>query len=134
MTQGLQGRTRICRVEELPAGEAVAFNGVVRGEVRACFVLRVPEAHAHERKFAAFLNVCAHRNQPVVDSRYPFDDELLVECRAHGARYEPHTGLCVDGPCVGARLVSLTVEEIGGELYAVDDDCIDDSVYEDDWE
>jgi nitrite reductase/ring-hydroxylating ferredoxin subunit len=116
-------------VEELPAGEAVTFTGLVRGEERLCFAVRVPGSNT-DAKFAAFLNVCAHRNQPVVDSRFPFDEEQFVECRAHGARYEPLTGLCVEGPCVGAQLVQVTVEQIGDELYAVDDDVVDDSMYE----
>lgn len=131
MAQGLAARRRICSVRELPPGEAVTFTGLVRGEERPCFAIRVPHPDAGSAEFAAYLNICAHRNQPVVDSRFPFDEDSLVECRAHGARYEPHTGLCVDGPCVGARLVQLTVEEEGGELFALDDDTIDDSIYDD---
>jgi nitrite reductase/ring-hydroxylating ferredoxin subunit len=66
----------------------------------------------------------------VVVNDHPFDDDQLVECRAHGAHYEPRTGLCVRGPCVGARLVEVTVEQVGEDLYAVDDDTVDDSIYE----
>ena len=35
----------------------------------------------------------------------------MLVCAAHGALYEPDTGRCVAGPCLGARLVGLRVRE-----------------------
>lgn len=114
---------RIAVLAELSPGEGRMFEAWVRGELRSCFLVRTPDG-VH-----AFLNVCAHRNQPVVVSEDACDREGLVECRAHGAKYVPQTGECVEGPCVGARLVpvALTVED--GVVYALDDDTVDDSIY-----
>ena len=35
---------------------------------------------------------------------------------AHGAVFAPDTGICVEGPCLGARLEPLPVVHRGGEL------------------
>lgn len=59
----------------------------------------------------AYLNVCAHQQVELdwLPGRF-FDDngEMLV-CALHGALYEPHTGLCIAGPCPGARLVRVPI-------------------------
>lgn len=115
---------RVCEEQALRQGAAVVFEAWVRGEMRPCFV--VATAHGP----AAYLNVCAHRNQPVVIDDEPVENGL-VECRAHGAFYEPETGECVEGPCVGARLVPVPVRVRDGVVYALDDDAVDDSIYAD---
>ncbi len=100
------------------------FEALVAGEPRPCVALRTNTG------LSAFVNLCAHRRQPVVVDDRPFDDKGRLECRAHGAFYDPATGACVEGPCVGARLVGVPVREEGGLLLVEDDDVVDDSVYE----
>jgi nitrite reductase/ring-hydroxylating ferredoxin subunit len=109
----------------LAPGEGLFFEAFVRGELRPCFAVRAPAG------LRAFLNVCAHRNQPVATETLPFDGDGLLECRAHGAKYDPADGLCVAGPCVGARLVSVPLVVEDGQLFALDDDAVDDSMYAD---
>lgn len=104
---------------------ALFFEAFVRGERRPCVAVRGGAG------LRAFLNVCAHRNQPVVVDARPFDADGAIECRAHGARYEPDGGLCVQGPCEGARLVSVPIQEREGGLWVADDDAVDDSAYAD---
>ena len=114
---------RIGDTSELEGG-AVFFQAVVRGERRDCFAVR------HAGGLSAFVNVCAHRNQPVVvEAAHPFDDRGRIECRAHGAMYDPFSGECVEGPCQGARLTSVPLEIRDGEVLAIDDDVVDDSIY-----
>lgn len=100
----------------------MVFDAFVRGQLRPCFAV------LSETGPAAYLNVCAHRNQPVVVDAHPFEDGLL-ECRAHGAFYRPDTGECVEGPCIGARLVSVPLRVEGSLVSAIDDDAVDDSIY-----
>ncbi len=107
----------------LPVGSALTFEALVAGETRDCVVVRTTAG------LSAFVNLCAHRRQPVVVDDRPFDDRGRLECRAHGAFYDPATGVCVDGPCIGARLVGVPVREAGGLLVVDDDDVVDDSVY-----
>jgi nitrite reductase/ring-hydroxylating ferredoxin subunit len=39
------------------------------------------------------------------------DDNKHLLCVHHGALYRAEDGTCVDGPCVGQKLVALTVVE-----------------------
>jgi nitrite reductase/ring-hydroxylating ferredoxin subunit len=41
----------------------------------------------------------------------------LLLCSSHGAVFEPDTGLCAAGPCVGASLRGLAVRVADGEIY-----------------
>jgi nitrite reductase/ring-hydroxylating ferredoxin subunit len=49
------------------------------------------------------------------------DSGLYLVCSTHGAIFEPSTGLCVAGPCRGARLEAIAVEERDGLVQLVDD-------------
>jgi len=104
---------------------AVTFEAVVRGEPRPCFALRTPHG------VRGYVNICAHRNQPVLVDDRPYDASGRLECRAHGAIYDPNDGVCLEGPCVGGRLLPVVVTEQDGQLWAEDDDAIDDSIYAD---
>ena len=70
------------------------------------------------RALRAFVNVCPHRAQPVAlgDGRL-FNAAGEIECQAHGARFDPLTGACVGGPCLGAALVPLPVAERDGAIW-----------------
>ena len=61
----------------------------------------------------AYLNVCAHQELELDWIPGAFFDaaETMLVCAAHGAHYEPDTGRCVAGPCIGAGLVNLPVRE-----------------------
>jgi len=45
-------------------------------------------------------------------------------CSTHGAVYAAGTGQCLGGPCGGAPLVRLQIEERAGQVYflGVEDD------------
>ena len=76
-----------------------------------------------------FVNVCAHRGQPVDlgDGRL-FAGDGTLECQAHGARFDPATGRCVGGPGEGGALKAVPLEERDGAVWlreeaeAVDDE------------
>ena len=44
-------------------------------------------------------------------------DREAIICSIHGATYDPLNGRCVGGPCVGARLTALRVEERDAQVY-----------------
>lgn len=66
----------------------------------------------------AFRNLCRHNPLPLDygDGDFLDSDERYLLCRNHGALFEPDTGLCVSGPCVGARLFKYPVEERNGKI------------------
>lgn len=61
----------------------------------------------------AYLNECRHVPVPLDGGTGHVLDhsKRFLLCGTHGALYERRTGLCVTGPCRGARLFSLPVKE-----------------------
>ena len=72
----------------------------------------------HDGRHYAYVNRCPHAGTPL--DRRPSDffteDRRLLRCATHGAVFAPDTGVCVQGPCPGARLDPLWVERDGGDL------------------
>src|SRR5207247_4347103 len=66
-------------------------------------------------RYHAYLNRCAHVGPPLDlwPNEFFTEDGRALICSTHGAIYEPATGLCTAGPCVGDRLtpLPLTVED-----------------------
>ena len=65
----------------------------------------------------AWVNLCPHRAQPLDlgDARL-FNSLGEIECQAHGARFDPETGACIAGPCPGASLQPLRIQERDGTV------------------
>lgn len=96
-------------------GECASLRFEVDGRVGPLsgFIIR------YDGRIHAYENRCAH--VPIELDWEPgkfFDQSgLYLICSTHGATYEPDTGLCVAGPCVGKRLKKLTVSERDGHIY-----------------
>jgi nitrite reductase/ring-hydroxylating ferredoxin subunit len=61
----------------------------------------------------AWRNACPHVDgAPMAWRRHAYLNAARthVACHAHGALFEPDTGLCVQGPCIGQRLTALPVQ------------------------
>lgn len=59
-----------------------------------------------------FQNICPHSGGPLTASPIPplsRDGDHLV-CQTHGALFRIRDGLCVAGPCLGARLTPWSGE------------------------
>lgn len=98
-------------------GDGIRFEIRRGGETLPAFAVR------HAGRVRAYLNRCAHIAleldwQP---GRFFDADRNLLICSAHGAEYDPATGDCVAGPCRGARLVPVPVEERRGEVVLEED-------------
>ena len=101
----------LCHANELAEGEARGFLPNEDGQDRL-FLVR------HRGALHAWRNSCPHvPGAPMAWKRHAYlsPDGSQVMCHAHGARFEPDTGLCVHGPCLGQRLqrVPLAVDEAG---------------------
>ena len=68
----------------------------------------------------AYLNRCPHIGISLdwVDNQFFTLDGRYLMCANHGAVFEPPTGECVWGPCVGAGLQKLEVEIEGEKIFA----------------
>lgn len=69
-------------------------------------------------QLCAYVNECPHRREPVdLGDGKLFQKDGTLECQAHGAFFEPATGLCVEGPCEGDALRPLAVREQDGFIW-----------------
>lgn len=67
----------------------------------------------------AFLNVCPHVGTPLdwMPNEFFDAENKRLLCRTHGALFDPCSGECLAGPCVGKALTSVAVERGGsGEI------------------
>lgn len=60
----------------------------------------------------AYVNRCPHIGISLdwVDNQFFTLDGRYLMCANHGATFEPATGECIWGPCVGASLQSVPLE------------------------
>ena len=93
-------------------GDGVRFEVRRGGAPDPAFAIR------YAGRVHAYLNRCAHVGveldwQP---GRFFDADGMVLICSTHGALYDPATGGCLGGPCRGAGLVPVPVDEVDGEV------------------
>ena len=99
-------------------GRGVRFDWRPAGGAGKGFAVR------HDGAPHAFVNRCPHLGTELDWQPGEFFEEtgLYLICSTHGAMFEPASGLCVAGPCRGARLQAIAVEERQGRIL-IHDDC-----------
>lgn len=111
----------ICQAGELAnGGRGVRFSVRRAGRVEPAFVIRFGD------RVHAYLNQCAHVPMQLdwVEGEFFDYSKLYLICSTHGALYEPSTGRCRGGRCVGLGrgLIPLPVEERDGAIYLLEFD------------
>ncbi len=98
-------------------GTGFRFNLISNEQSLPAFVIRF-EGVAY-----AYLNRCAHLMLQLDwdDGEYYDADGEYIICSNHGALFEPNTGLCVNGPCYGASLASVAVQESEANIVLADE-------------
>ena len=73
-----------------------------------------------EGQHFAYINRCPHTGITLdwVNNQFFSSDNRYIMCATHGAVFEPPTGECIWGPCVGLSLQSVPVEIEDGRIYA----------------
>lgn len=94
-------------------GRAVVFDVLLWKSPARAFALRF------DGRVVAYVNRCAHvpTEMDWQEGEFLDMDKRWILCSIHGAAYEPADGRCVAGPCTGARLMAIAVEERDGEVY-----------------
>jgi len=104
----------LCRLDDLPDGEAVALDAMLSDGEENLIVLR------HGDAVRAWFNVCPHAGRRLdwAPGKFLITRGTLV-CAVHGASFRTDDGCCVGGPCRGdsLRAVPLRVED--GEVWLV---------------
>lgn len=106
--------TPLCASSALQdGGEGVRFELLRNGRKQPAFAIRF------NGRVYAYLNLCAHRGVELDWDAGRFFDitRSYIICATHGALYDPPSGRCVRGPCVGLSLVSIEVTESDGQVW-----------------
>ena len=115
----MAGRERLICVSAalVDGGDGVRFDVARAGGSLPAFVVRW-----RTRPFA-YINECQHQSTELDWNAGDFFDEskLYLMCATHGAMYEPDSGLCIAGPCNGARLAPVKVVERDGSVFCAED-------------
>ncbi|PYO28195.1 MAG: hypothetical protein DMD86_16745 [Candidatus Rokuibacteriota bacterium] len=101
-----------CPPGALRPGQTATFQLGRDGRAVAGFVVN------HDGRHYAYVNRCPHAGTPLDwwPNEFFTEDGRRLICATHGAVFEPDTGLCVEGPCPGARLERLRIEDNGESL------------------
>lgn len=109
-----QAPVRLCAAADLEEGGlGVRFSVAFDSREIGAFVVRFDGA-AH-----GYLNQCAHVPMELdwQEGRFFDSSGLYLMCATHGAVYAPDSGECVGGPCRGAALAKLRIEERDGQVF-----------------
>lgn len=127
MTDRAAQSVRVPQVADLQHGEARPFTFDDGEHEGRGFVMMLRDdqgqdgAHSEGDRGAAQLvayrNRCAHVAFDLDMGTGQFWSSTLgrIYCRTHGACYEPRSGVCDRGPCVGRSLEAFVVERQGDD-------------------
>lgn len=109
-----EANLRLGRADDVPEGGARGYDPMGDGQdtlfaVRSQGVLRL------------WRDRCPHAGTPMAWRRHAYMNAAGdgIVCAAHGALFEPDSGLCVRGPCLGDRLQPVAFAIDGGEIVTV---------------
>ena len=99
---------RVCAADELVDGGSGVRRAAryLNGDGVVFFIRYDGQVHG-------YLNRCAHVPMELdwVEGQFFDSSGLYLMCATHGAIYAPESGRCVGGPCRGARLRPVQVQE-----------------------
>jgi nitrite reductase/ring-hydroxylating ferredoxin subunit len=106
---------RLCRLDDMPDGEAMALDVALPDGEESVILLRQGE-HVN-----AWLNICPHAGRRLdwAPGKFLISRGMLV-CAAHGACFSLDNGECIGGPCRGESLRTVPVHVEQGEVVLDD--------------
>ncbi len=105
----------VCSADEVvDKGQGARFDLLIHGEKNTGFVVR------YEGRLYGYLNRCSHVAMELdwLPGVFFEDEGRYLMCATHGAIYEPTTGVCAGGPCLGrGGLQPLEIVEQDGKVW-----------------
>lgn len=95
----------VCHVDDIEEGASKGFLENEAGQ-DLFFIVKIAG------RLYGWRNACPHINGAPMAWRkdaYMNVKKTHVTCHAHGALFEPTTGLCIQGPCLGQALEEVVV-------------------------
>lgn len=108
-----ENESNICpRAALVDGGRAARFQFEFDGRVVQAFAI------AYDGEVFAYANSCPHRGTELDWQHGEVFDEsgLYLVCATHGALFEADSGRCIGGPCQGASLVKIAVDEVDNHV------------------
>lgn len=104
----------LCRVEAIEEPGSREFSWGDGPWPLSFFVVR------KDTSVFGFVNRCPHAGHALnwLPDRFLTREQDLIMCNSHGARFRIADGLCVSGPCPGARLQRITLRIDNGRILA----------------
>ena len=104
-----------CTLSNLKEMGSIAWDGDDNNLARQCFLVY------HEGKIHSYMNRCPHTgaNLDWVPHQFLDSEKKLIQCATHGALFNIKDGLCLRGPCIGDRLISVENVLEGDTVYLV---------------
>ena len=90
---------------EIGPSESLGFHFILKAKKLEGFVIN------QKGQYFAYLNRCRHMGITLdwdTNEFYTTEKDSLI-CKTHGAIYEPATGECIKGPCLGKSLYPLPI-------------------------
>ena len=109
-------RQRLCRLTDIPDGEAKGFTVETSAGRRDILV------HRDGTVVRGYVNSCPHVGSPLdwAPDRFISLDGFHLLCGTHGALFRPQDGYCVAGPCAGDSLTRVAVQLVDDDVVLGD--------------
>jgi nitrite reductase/ring-hydroxylating ferredoxin subunit len=112
--ENTSGRRLVATLGELEHGKSKKFR-MRRGDFESEALLI-----NFRGELFAYVNRCPHVGISLdwVDNQFFTVDQRYLMCANHGAVFEPASGECIWGPCLGGALQKLAIEIEGEKVFA----------------
>jgi nitrite reductase/ring-hydroxylating ferredoxin subunit len=106
---------RINTSDDLGVYQSYGFETIQDGKVIECFLVKNSQG-----QWVAYKNSCPHQYLPLNWNSHQFLDKNseFIVCAMHLALFDPNSGICLSGPCVGKFLTSLPIKIVDNVLWA----------------
>ncbi|WP_277962709.1 Rieske 2Fe-2S domain-containing protein [Pseudomonas sp. RIT-To-2] len=106
----------LCSLEDIPDGGAKALDVEIAGVRQALVAVRRGE------QAWVYRNCCPHFSVPLDFHPGEFCTyrQQILMCAHHSAMFRFEDGVCVDGPCAGARLERISCRQEGSGIVLGD--------------
>ncbi|MBT5185750.1 MAG: Rieske (2Fe-2S) protein [Kordiimonadaceae bacterium] len=105
----------LCVIDDIVDGTAKEFSFHDGDDIHDLFIQR------NGGQVYAYVNICPHAGTPLNMEEGEFTEKSgrYFMCHTHGALFQLEDGLCVAGPCNGAKLQAVDVILKDGNILVV---------------
>jgi nitrite reductase/ring-hydroxylating ferredoxin subunit len=106
----------LCRLDDLPDNSSRGFSLDGDPGMEIFIVRRAARVYAYR-------NSCPHTGAPLdwLPDQFLNAERTLIQCATHAAQFRIDDGVCIAGPCHGARLTALPVVVVDGVVLLMPD-------------